>query len=291
MAQATKAQAKPADVKPGKGSNKGKQREASTGNSPIASLPARTDTAAATAPVSSGFKAPKNYTGQWLYGELMAGKEETRRLDMIKSMAAAVEAEALKKALDDMVAIARKEDEKFGFTKENKGKDGKPLDGKGPKYRSASNIRSIVMRIYGAIRFAAKELQVLGYRDGMGFHDVAAISRKALENVGLNWDGTKGDSKEDRETRRKRDAENKAIQSAMKKHPRNADESYTDYMVRVSELVEAEMQALSEENQRLALEKEAERLVSRFTPDMLEALADVIAAKMAEAQAKEDETA
>lgn len=288
MAQATKA-AKAVSSKPANTRKAGKPHQVSTGNSPIATLDSKMTTESARAS-SANVKEHPNFTGQyWLERFVTNDESEVSKMVIVRQAAKVLTAEQIKKNLDDMVEMASKIDVKAGYTKEAKDNQGKTLFNKGPTYRNASNIRSILLSCYGAIRFAPEPLKAAGFTDKTGFHAGATIARQVLKALEIKWDGTKGEAKQDREARLAMRKEEKALQQLRKDIPRQPNESLLDYERKIIAKVEHEIKRQEQEQADVALRKVVDAALN-LGPEMAAKIADAIKTTLA-AKAKESKQA
>lgn len=256
--------------------------KAKIGNSPLATLASRATTESATAPSkSSNVKPIKNYTGQFFFDRFVNGdaKEEQTRLDIVRQAAHAVDVDAIKASLNDMVELAGKKDEADGWTGDRKNK--------GPMYRNAANTRSVIQRCYGALRFAEDKLKEKGYTDKTGYHAFAIIAKAALESKQIKWNGEKGEDPETRAARLKHKEEEAARQRIQKELPRLKDEDYITYNARVLAKLDAELQQMEIERTTEKVSAEVDRLLQTYDAEMCRAIAEATIAAL-DAKVKAD---
>lgn len=248
-------------------------KNVSLGNSPIASLGSKATTQSATAS-SNNLKPHPNFTGQyWLERFITNDESEQSKMMIVRQAAKVLDVSMIKKNLDDMVELASKIDQKEGFTKENGNLN------KGPTYKTAANMRTVLLRCFGAIRFAEDELKKQGYSDKTGFHSAYNMSRVALDKKVIKWDGTKAETKEDREARVMMKREEQALAKIKKAMPRQPNQSLVEYESACLKLVTKQLEQDKLEEETKVIDKQVESALT-LGPDMAKAIAESILASI-----------
>src|SRR5574337_155480 len=123
----------------------------------------------ATAQVVDGKMEPVNaapvvqqivVTGQYLYEQFVSNDGSGTRMAWIRSyLVPNADPIQVKGACDEMVKLAHKFDMAQGV----------PEKERGPKRNTAMNVRTFVQQIYGALKFAAPEMQAMGFDETTGW--------------------------------------------------------------------------------------------------------------------------
>lgn len=208
------------------------------GSSSIAHIEGRTTTEVATATASAGLKTGKNFTGQYLFNRFVENdKTEITKLDIVRSMVTALDIDDFKKIVNDFVGIATSYRDKAITA----AKDAGTYDAKKPsaeiqmhmaRVKTAQNHQAVMRVSFGALKFASDKLEESGYNEQTGYHMMAVISRKALAEAGIKWDGTKVLSVNDQQRKAQTQAEKKALDKIMDDEPRQDGESIPHYLAR-----------------------------------------------------------
>lgn len=222
--------------------------------SPIASLPEKMTTETARGTGGKVHKV-KNFTGQYWYDCFVeSGKEIDSRMDIIRRSLNAIDTATLKTNLNDMVDIAVKRDEADGFKGKNKSE--------GPYAKAAANSRSLIQRIFGALKHAEKQMQQLGYKETTGFIASSVLAKKALDMIAIRWDGTKAKSKEEREMQAAERLEDKAFRELKSELRRSDFQNITAYNSAILAKVPERVEQYKREKVTEVIDKEVERLLA-----------------------------
>jgi hypothetical protein len=248
-------------------------------DSTIAKLPAHTTTQAAHAPRAAALKTGVELTGQYLFDRLIGddSKADLSKMDVVRLMVP-MDVGVVKGAIADMVAIAKSASDAADKDAKAGGWDGK-ADSKPVAVRkaqatlkTAQNHQSVMRVAYGALKFAEKQLKALGAGADTGYLLMQQLGSKALADAGLNWDGTKAETKEQRDARRAQGDETKAMLKVQAEHPRKPNESRADYYARIDKQVEKELGNMRAEQHRARVEA----LATKFRKDAGDDLAEVL---------------
>jgi hypothetical protein len=242
------------------------------GNSPLASLAGRATTQSATA--TRDDTRAINFSGQYLLGKFVTEKDETSKLDIIKAMIEQVDVQSLKQNLNDMVEMAAKIDIEAGIPENEVTK-------RGPTWRTAANNRTVIQKVYGALRFAPEELKSLGYHDDMGYHACSAIAKKALETKQIKWDASTAKSPEQRDTDKQFRAEAKALKDVQAEHPRQPNETLVQYQQRTLGMVAEKIEQMQQDAEFEAIQMAAATLLEKGH-DYAKAVAEAVLAAIKE---------
>lgn len=236
----------------------------------LANLEGRTTTEAATAPAPAGLKTGNVLTGQFLYDRLIGdNKEQTSLTDMVRSWVTTVDVASVKKALKDFVEIAK--------------------DKGDAALNTARTHRSNLQTIYGAMRFAPKELESEGFKPSTGYLVAKQIARKALADKSIKWDGTKIDSADIKEQKKHTKQSLDAQTAVMNENPQMMTENFTQWQERLRPLIEARianMQQAKIDEQVTAL---ANALFDKH-PDLIRPLANELVQRLMNMDNAEEQT-
>jgi hypothetical protein len=255
-----------------------------SGDSTIAALESHTTPQAANAARREGVNTgtATNFSGQYLFDRLIANDDaEMTKMDMVKAMVKALDTESCKKSLSDFVNVA-----KGHFDNAVKAaKEAGNYDEKSPppavafaaaRLKTARNHQTVLRIGYGALKFCADKLPAYGYDEKTtGYQSMRVIGLKALEGVGMKWDGSKAEPKEERDHRAQVKAEGLAMAEAMEQNPRKDKEDRATYFARIDKVVAR----IIKEKQEEETTKQIAKLVADFRtkagallPDVLDAL-------------------
>jgi hypothetical protein len=243
------------------------KKQQSTGNSPLANLASKTDTKTATA-ASVSHLPTKNFTGQYFLQRFVTEKDEKTKLEIIKAATQAVDANTLKKSLDDMVSMAGKIDMQNGIPE-------KEVTKRGPVYKTAANNAAVIKKVYGALRFAQDALIAHGFNDTTGYHAASLLSKKALETKEIKWTGEKAKNKAQRDQDAFFREEARALGELKKVMPRNENESLLDYTQRLAQHVPDQIEQNRNEKLMENIDKEIERVLA-MGKDIAKAIAEAV---------------
>lgn len=248
-----------------KSAKKAAHKAASLGNSPMADLASKT-----TSNVAAGSNVVKstNFSGQYFLERFVttSDQEEITKMDIVRQAVKVLDSNTLANNLGEMVTKASDIDAAKGFKDKQKNK--------GPTYKTAQNVRTVILRCYGAIKFATPQLEELGFTNKTGFHTGYAIAVKALEKAMVKWDGSKADTPEERKLKQQFRTEERVLSNIKKATPRHAGESLLDYERRC-------MTAL-DEGIKAQQEASAAKTIDQYKETLL-ALGDDVAKQIAQA--------
>lgn len=261
--------------------------KAKASDSVLASLGERTSSKAATAAKPAGVKTGPNFTGQYLYDRFVADadgvKEEISKMDIVRQMVGALDTASFKKVVNEFVGVAKSFLDKAitdakaaGTYKEDDRKVAiSPIEAvqAQARHKTAKNHQTVMRIAYGSIKFAGEQLLGLGYKPGeTGYQLMRVLGLRALAAAGLNWDGSKAETKEVRQTRTAQKEEAKALTAVMEANPRRDDEDRATYFTRIDKLVSKEVKAIQEEKHSEQIAK----LVAKFRADAGALLPEII---------------
>jgi len=191
-------------------------------NSPIATLDSRADVVSANAPRAEHVRGLHTITGQYLYDRFVGDHDgDTTRMGIVRYAVDNCDTDTFKKALKDMVAIAEKH---------------------GDAAKKTAQSHQTVMRLaYGAWKFASPHLNMLGADDKTGYQAMRVLGKQALEKAGRKWDGSKADSKADKEAARFDKIQAHRLAEIREANPQNDGESPAAWEVRCRGLLAAEL--------------------------------------------------
>lgn len=216
-------------------------------DSTIAGLEGKVNTASATAAPAVGLKTGKNFTGQYLYDRFVANdKTEVTKLDIVRSMATALEVDDFKTAINEMVSIAvNLRDRAIKDAKEagayDKASPNAEISAYAARLKTAQNHQTVMRVAFGALKFCADDLEKFGYDANTGYQMMAVISRKALTAHNIKWDGTKQLSKPEQDRKAHTKAETKALEHVMESDPRKDGETMAKYLARCGDKVQEQL--------------------------------------------------
>lgn len=216
-----------------------------------------------------------------LYAAFVADEGDAKRVAVVFN-AAATEGYTTSDLSDNLKAACKMADEadiRAGWVAPEGAKGQEKY---GPR-RSSMNARSSEIRqMFGAISQGAD------IKADMGYSKVLKSARLFLKERGVQWDGSKSPTKEEKAAAASVALVSEVQEDWMKKHPQQAGESIRDYYARMGEACEilaAEAQMLKDKE---ALTKVAKALVDKhgvsFCGDLAELLAEMYNAHI-EAQA------
>jgi hypothetical protein len=251
-------------------------------DSTIAALPTHTTTAAVRAARPAGLATGNNYTGQYLYDRFITDgdKEDSTKMDIVKAMADALDVKKFGDVIADFVGVAKG----FYDNAVAAAKAAGPFDPKnapiavrtaGAKLKTARNHQTVMRTAYGALKFAADEWAKATDGAPIGYRMVREIGADVLARKGINWDGTKAESKATRQQRQDLREENEALLEVQGAHPRNTGESRADYMARVDKLVDKRIKERADERRVKVIEtltKKIRDMAGDNLPEILDAL-------------------
>jgi len=213
-------------------------------------------------------KAPETrqliVTGQGLYNMFMVPDAQTQtRMAWIREVLVPnADALQVKGACDELVKLAAKADEANGV----------PEKERGPKRNTAMNVRTFVQQIYGALKFAAPEMQAMGFTDQTGWLEARNMAKPALERAGKIWTGhdIPSDAQKAQKARlRETKAETQAFLDATKETPRAVNESFVSWQARIAEVAQKQVIKAREDQMLEQAEKEIERLSKKYDREVL----------------------
>lgn len=256
-----------------------KQPQAS---STIANMDEKTTSSQVRAARPAALATGNDYTGQYLYERFVTGdKEEVSKMDVVRDMVKRLDVNAFKGILKDFVGVAKgyldnaiDADKKAGTY--NEAKPSPAVAAVAASYKTAKNHQTVMRIAYGALKFAAAQLEARGYMKTTGYQTMRVIGKLALADAGCNWDGTKAESPEVREARRQQDAETRAMLKVQENHPRKEGENRADYFARIDKMVDTQMKkdaADAKAEHIAAMVAKIKELAGTELPDILDALA------------------
>jgi len=208
-------------------------------------------------------------TGQWLYDNFVQSDEtQITRMHSIRALVEKdVDAFQINGACEKMIEKAKEVDKVNGCPeKVVDEKTGKERAYRGPKTQQAMNVRTIIQNSWGALKFARKELEALGYDDRTGYNAMQVLAKRALDAKHIKWLGTPLATPEEKE--RKAIAKSqKAITGVraqvMSDNPQNAGETDEEYLARILKLSNKEVEKAREENEQAAVTAIVDLLFSK----------------------------
>ncbi len=219
-------------------------------------------------------------TGQWLYDTFVAADDTTvTRMQQIKTLVEkGCDPFQLKGAADNMVKQARELDLASGVpAKVLDEETGKERVNRGPKQQAAMNVRTIIQNAYGALKFARKELDTLGYDDSKtGYLAMAVLAKRALDAKGLKWNGVSAPTEE--EQMRKRIAraqkqETGAMAKAFADNPRMPGEDDLAWTARVTRIAHDIVEDVRTKQEEAAISEIVTMLFEKYDAQRLQAVA------------------
>lgn len=240
--------------------------------SAIAKLPESATTESAQAPVKHDFKdSVPACTGQYLWDRFVNDDKETvSKIGAVRLLAESVDTNTFKGAIKDMLTLVVETIKKEAGGNEETAK-------KTNGYKTAQVRASELRVLYGAFKYALKDMQNLGYGTETGYLKGVPMARQALKDAQIKWDGT-ADSDEAKARRladRDRRAENKLLQEAMAENPRREDETLEDFAKRCTDAVQAKLSDAIAEEEAKQIESIAKSIVAR-NPDIAAKIAEQI---------------
>lgn len=235
-----------------------KTAQRSTGNSPLAALASKATTESATAPRTP--RVGQHITGQYLLNKFVTEKDETSKLDIIKNLIQNVDVATLKKVTNDMVDLAKQLDRDAGIAEADITKGA-------PNYKTASNNRTVIQKVYGAMRFASEELKSFGFNDSMGYHATSAIAKKALDIKHIKWTGEVAKSQEEKERAKQFRDESAALKEVQTQNPRKADETLIEWNNRTLGMVAGKLEELDRERHSEMIAQAVQDLIDTYGTD------------------------
>ena len=190
-------------------------------NSVLSTLDSRATTESATAGRTEHVAGVHRVTGQYMYEMFFADKGETTKMDFVRYCVANIDVGSFKAALKDFVEIAAKRGDAFKKT--------------------AQNHQSVMRTAYGAWKFAAPHLNVLGADDSTGYQAMRVLGKQALEKAGRKWDGGIAPSKADKVSAQMDKAESLRLAEIRNENPQRDGESPHAWELRCRGLLAAEM--------------------------------------------------
>lgn len=259
---------------------------AAKSGSTVADLATRTTTEAARAPRLPGLRAGAPITGQYLYDRFIGddAKADLSKMDVVRMMVP-LTVDEFKKAVGDFVAVASGKMADAEKVAKEKGWDGKdetlPFEVRDAraKHKTAKNHQTVMRIAYGALKFAADGLAKLGGNEQTGYQLMRELGMKALSGAGLNWDGTKAETDDQRADRRRNDAETKAMLKVQNEHPRKPNENRAEYFARIDSLVEKEIKTIEAEAHQREVQSLAERIRKQAGDNLAEVIDLLLSAK------------
>lgn len=262
--------------------------------SPVAGLAGKATTESATAPRAPGLKTGPNYTGQYLYDRFITGdKEEITKMDIVRDMVKAVDTQSFKALLKDFIGVAKgyvdnavkRAQDAGDYDADNE--PGNVVAARG-RLKTAQNHQTVMRIGYGALKFAGDALESAGYNPAeTGYLLMRVVGQKALADKGINWDGSKAESTDDRNARRRADRERKVMADVMAKNPMQDGESRIAYLTRIDELTNTAMEEATEQQRADELQALAAR-IKALAGDNLADVLDYIATHEDEPEAEGD---
>lgn len=159
-------------------------------------------------------------TGQYLYDRFMNDEGERSKMDIVRYAVANITTEDFKGALKDFVAIA----EKHGDATK----------------KTAQNHQTVMRIAYGAWKFAAPQLNMLGANDKTGYQAMRVLGKQALEKAGRKWDGSKAE-KVDKAIAAMDEASAMRLAEIRRDHPAEDGETPAQHELRCRALLAQEM--------------------------------------------------
>jgi hypothetical protein len=184
---------------------------------------------------------PLVVTGQGLYNLFFVEAEEQSRtrMDQIRKLVLLADAVQIQGATDAMVELARKADIAGGMDD----KDAEGKKNRGPKQRSAMNVRTNVRNIWGAMKFVGSALEC-------GYQEACVLAREDLNSYGVLWDGKAAPTDQSRaqaRALREQKAMTTAMLDATKATPRAQGESMTSWQARIADVAAGEVEKAREQ--------------------------------------------
>lgn len=239
---------------------------ASTGNSTIASLPARATSQSATAPRAEGLKVGVNFSGQYLYDRFVnTSSEDVSKMNVVRQMVTALDTATFKSVVGEMVKLAKEQADAHVGTNLQAYYDA--------RLKTARNHQSVMRNAYGALKFYADALDEAGVDNDTGYHVINTIAKAVLTAKKVNWDGTPLVAKEQREAVKATKQEAKLMAEVMQANPKNPDESREQYYSRIDSLVTVAEAKLAAETKAERLADLAEKLKAMAGEDLADLLA------------------
>ena len=235
MAQTQTNTARPARApKAGKIAADVKRMAAAPASSVVANLEQRTTTQAATAGLDKTIRtgASVNFSGQYLYDRFVntASSEDLTKMALVRQMAGSLDFQTFKTNVAEMVKIAKERAE----TDKGTNMEAFSL----ARLKTAQNHQSVLRNVYGAMRLCADKLAESGVDETTGYHVINTIAKRVLEEAKIKWDGTKLESKAEKDKRNQTKQEAKILADVMGNNPKRDDESRAEYLARIDGLVE-----------------------------------------------------
>lgn len=193
------------------------------GETPLATLEERTSPAAVREAKQDGLKTgtATNFSGQYLYDALIGNDQAERtKLDIVRAAVKAVDTGSFKKALKDMVEIAKN--------------TAVPA-----KLKTAQNHQSVMRKAFGALKHASDKLAEFGYTDQTGYQEMSTIGKAALDAKHISWEGIPLEEPAVADKRLKQKEEDSVLQELRKDNKQNLDESLRDYNDRIMGMFDA----------------------------------------------------
>lgn len=215
----------------------------------LSNLASRTDTRTVLAPRNDSATGSVAVTGQYLFDRFIGNDDaEITKMGIVRQLVNQVDTQTFKKALKDMVDIAKEKGEAVEKTARN---------------------HQTVMRIaFGALKFAQDALAAHGYTDRTGYQVMRVIGKKALEDKGLKWDGSKVLNDEQKDMQRNTKEAQKALAEVQRDNPQQIGESFGDWMTRIQPAVENRLDADRKEKHYEMLSKVATKVAEMAGDDL-----------------------
>jgi hypothetical protein len=206
-------------------------------------------------------------TGQWLYENFVQSDEtQITRMQSIRALVdKGADAFQINGACEKMIERAKEVDKAAGCP-DKVTVDGKEKVYRGPKTQQAMNVRTIIQNSWGALKFARKELESLGYDDRTGYNAMQVLAKRALDAKHIKWHGAQVATPEEKERKaiaRSQKAITGVRAQVMSENPQGVGESDGAYLARILELSNQAVQEAREENEAAAVKAIVELLVSK----------------------------
>lgn len=250
-------------------------------DSTIANMETRTTTETVRAARPAGLKTGANYTGQYLYDRFINDradeKQSQTKLDIVGLMVGAMDADKFGTIIADMVGIAK-------TFADQAVKDAGKFDADNPpvavrtanaRLKTARNHQTVMRIAFGAMKFCGEELATATNGQNIGYHMIRELGNKLLADKGINWDGTKAETKQDRQQRAEQREETEAMLEVQKAHPRKEDEDRAAYFARMDKMVDkrlAERAAERREATIKAMVDKIKAMAGENLPDVIDKL-------------------
>lgn len=211
------------------------------GDSPIASLESKTDTATATAPNSTHLSGSAvTLTGQYIFDRFVENDdEEVTKMGLIRAWVKQYTTDDVKKAIAGAVELAKAKGE--------------------AQLKTMRNHQTVMRLAFGSWKYAEAELRELGVTEKTGYQLMRVLGKKALEKKGIKWDGSPAKPATPADVRARQKLEKEALENVKIANPQNIGESLKDYTQRTLDLIDAEIERLVAEQHESVIQGLAEK--------------------------------